>query len=181
MTATESISLEEFLSFFPLVDLPIALSDDIIFEISKTNKILPVIALTTFVAKWEKELDDETEIMACCQLAPQDDFYSLVYWKAGLMSYEFILVTIDKVEGNLIQKKVIAGVISNGSTIKQSTAKIEDDLSIQIMVGEKKVSDQHYDPSNSYSYHVEVLPDGQMMSSQDNEKLWQEQNSNQEN
>lgn len=180
MTASKSISLDEFLSFFPLVDLPIALSDEIISQISKANKILPVIAITTFMSQWEPELDDATEIMACCQLPPEEKYYSLVYWKAGLMSYEFILVTIDK-EANLIQKKVIAGIISNGITIKQSTAKIEDDLTINIMVGEKKVDDLHYDPQNSQSYYVEVLPNGQMMSSQDNELLWQEQNTKHKN
>ena len=68
MTASKSISLDEFLSFFPLVDLPIALSDEIISQISKANKILPVIAITTFISQWEPELDDATEIMACCQL-----------------------------------------------------------------------------------------------------------------
>lgn len=180
MKVSNSINLEEFLGFFPILDLPIALTDEVVPQISKVNKVFPEVAIATFLSKWEDDMDEFSEFLPCCQLPPQDNFYSFVYWKAVLMAYEFVLVTLDK-KGNFIQKKVIAGTISNGSTIKQSAARIEDDLSIHIVVGEKKVDDHQYDPTNSQSYYMEILPNGQMISSQEDDKLWQEKNSNKEN
>ncbi len=180
MKSSKKISLQDFLDFFPLVDLPIALSEEVIDQISRVNKVFPEIAIAQFLSKWEKEIDNTSEFLPCCQLPSQDDFYSIIYWKASLMAYEFILATLDK-EGNLIQKKVVAGVVSNGTSIIQSVAKIEDDLSIHIMVGEKKVDDLQYNPLNSKGYYMEILPTGQLISSKDEDELWQEKNINNEN
>lgn len=180
MSSSHTMSLNDFLSYFPIVDLPIALSEEVIDKISKLNKIIPPIAIAEYFSKWEEQIDDYTEFLACCQLTPQDDFTSLVYWKGSLMAYEFILVTLDR-KGQLIDKKVIAGIISNGSTIKQSVAKIEDDLTIHIMTGEKKVDELAYDPANSKGHYMEILPNGQLISSKEQDLTWQEKNSNKEN
>ena len=180
MKMKSEINFSEFLDYFPKVDLPIALSDAIIHEISKVNKVFPAAVISQYFSTWDDQIDETSEFLPCCQLPEQEDFYALIYWKASLMSYEFILATFDK-KGQLIQKKLIAGMSSNGSTILQSVAKIEDDLSIHIVTGEQAAEQQNYDPSFSKAYYMEILPNGQLISSKDEEMTWQEKNTNREN
>jgi hypothetical protein len=177
MSSNKDISVQDFLEFFPIVDLPITLNDDIVPEISKLNKVFPPEIIGAFFSKWDNDINETSEFLACCQLPPEKDFYSVVFWKASLLTYEFYLATLDK-NGELIQKKVVAGLISNGSTIKRSVAKIEEDLSIHIMIGEQVADDSPYKPENSKGFYMEILPNGQLISSQDDSILWQEKNTN---
>ena len=103
-------------------------------------------------------MDEYTEIVPCFQLPMEEDFLAIVYWKGSLMSYEYILATLAS-NGVLINKKVIAGTISNGATVKSSVATIDEDGCVFTMVGEYKEGEQ-YNPQNSSGYRFEMLPDG---------------------
>jgi len=151
------LELEALLACFPPIDPPITLSQEVAYRFSRDNKPLPQALISTYFAQWDK-MDDYTEVVPCCQLATDGDFYAIIYWKGSLMSYEYILATISP-QAQLINKKVIAGTISNGTTVKSSVATIDEESCVYTMVGELKEG-QLYDPSNSSGYRFEVLPDG---------------------
>ena len=89
------------------------------------------------------------------------------------MTYEYIIVTIQEKQ-KLVNKKVIAGTISNGQTIKKSVAHIDEDFNIRCVVGESKVGDK-YSPDHSKSFGFEILPDGQIMTSDEENNIWQQE------
>ena len=128
------MTFKEFLSFFPVVDLPITLSEDMVEIFSKNNKVLPSSAIAEFISKWEPEIDEYVEFIPCIQLPAEEEFIGLVYWKGGLMQYEYIIVTLTK-KGELISRKSISSTIVEGDAIKKSVAHIDEDLIINIMAG----------------------------------------------
>ena len=149
--------LEALLACFPPIDPPITLSEEIAYRFSRENKPLPQKIIVELFAQWHK-MDEYTEVVPCCQLATDGDFFAIIYWKGSLMSYEYILATLNP-NGTLLSKKVIAGTISNGATVKSSVATIDEDNCVYTMVGEHKEG-EHYDPSKSSGYRFELLPDG---------------------
>lgn len=149
--------VEALLDSFPTIDPPITLSEEVAYRFSRENKPLSQGLIAQFFSQWDT-IDEYTEMVPCCQVATDGDFFALIYWKGSLMSYEYILATINP-KGTLINKKVIAGTISNGATVKSSVANIDEDGCVYTMVGEIKEG-QPYDPSNSSAYRFEILPDG---------------------
>ena len=159
------LELEALLKFFPIIEPPLTLSEEITHKFSSENKPLPQALIAETFARWDT-FDEYTELVPCLQIASEGPYYAIVYWKGSLLSYEFILATLDE-QGILISKKVIAGTISNGQTIKTSVATIDEDSCIYSMVGEYKEELGEYDPTNSNAYKFEILPDGNINASKE--------------
>lgn len=156
------LELEALLEIFPIIDPPLTLSEEIVHKFSAKNKPLPQKLIEHFFANWDK-FDEYTELVPCCQLKSEGPYYSIIYWKGSLLSYEYILANIDS-QGILISKRVIAGTVSNGTTVKTSVATIDENGIIYSMVGE--IEDQKkFDPTKSTGFAFEILPDGQIDSS----------------
>ena len=151
------LELEALLNCFPLIEPPITLSEEIAHRFSRDNKPIPQELVDSLFGQWDK-MDEYTELVPCCQLATEGDFFAIIYWKGSLMAYEYILVTLDK-NGGLISRKVIAGTISNGTTVKSSVATIDEDGCVYSMVGEV-MQGQSYDPASSAGFRFEILPGG---------------------
>jgi len=167
-----SEKLEFLLSFFPELDPPITVSEEVIVSFSAKNKPIPQVLVDEFFARWEI-MDAYTELVPCFSLKTHRDFFAIVYWKGALLAYEYILMTIDP-QGNSISKKIIAGTLSNGQTIKKSVATIDEDLCVYSMVGEAIATEKIYTPTHSKAFKFEILPDGQIDSSQEENNLWEE-------
>lgn len=150
-----------FLSLFPEVKLPITLSEDSIHDLSKENDAIPERLIREFILPYEDDVDELTEFVACFRIAGVKDFHALVYWKAGLMNYNYILATYTK-SGDLIDKAVIAGTYSDGRLITRSFARIDDDWSITIVSGQTVGSSENYDASSSRTIDLDLLPDGKI-------------------
>ena len=159
----KNITLEELLSFFPEIELPIEVTEDLVMTADTVNKVLPAVIIEEFLVKWEgsEEFDEFTEFVPILQIQGLEEFHGLIYWKGGLMRYEYILVTLDKL-GNLISRKPVASTLSDGQTVKKSVAKIDEDLIIHIMAGENQANGK-YDPSNSQAFNMEVLHTGDII------------------
>lgn len=176
MDSNLKISLDEFLSFFPEVELPVVLTEESIHEINKRNKALPFAAINRYIKEWETSSDGESEedadelieYIACLQFDVAKNIKAIVYWKANLLSYEYYLLTINN-KGKLLSSKVIAGLISNGTDIKRSAATIKEDLTIHIVTGNEKDS---FSPSESKSFYMEIMPEGSIVSFQEENNLW---------
>ena len=155
-------SFSLFLDFFPEINPPLTVTNEAIKDISKNNKTFPEEFIAHYLFEWNKDMDEFTEYVPCFSLPTEDNYYSVVYWKASLLSHEFILATIDKKTTELINQKVIAGTISDGLRVVECVAKIEEDKSIHIMIGATKTKD--VDPLDSEAYYMEILPEGKIES-----------------
>ncbi|MBK8349623.1 MAG: hypothetical protein IPL08_19220 [Saprospiraceae bacterium] len=157
--------LERILHYFPETSLPILLSDDYLSEYEAGSDPFPQAFLDEIMMEWEKEADEFTEYIPVFRLPKEEKFYTVIYWKAGLLRYDFILVTLDK-QGELINKKSIASTIINDNIIKKSVASIEPDLIINIIAGQT-LDGEEYDASMSKAFAMEILPSGEIIFSLD--------------
>jgi hypothetical protein len=156
--------LENFISYFPEVELPVILSDDSLTLISATNDVIPAHYLSQFVGAWEANLESEfIEIVPCFKLTLEDKkVNSLVYWKGDILKYEFILVTFDE-GGKLIDRKVLCGTLVEGSIIKKSVANIDIDKIIHIVASAYDTSSGEFSPASSQNFAMEIMPNGEIV------------------
>lgn len=159
----KEIQLEDLLSFFPEVELPIEITDDLVLAADSINKVLPAPIIEKYLVKWEggEQFDEFTEFVPILRIREAEEFHALVYWKGGLMKYEYILVTLDK-HGDFITRRPIASTMSDGNTVKKSVSKIDEDMIIHIMAGENGVNEK-YDPSKSQAFNMEILHSGDII------------------
>jgi len=174
MNKNISKSLADLLKCFPLVEPPITVSGEVAPSFSAKNPPIPTKYMVQYFSEWEK-IDEYTEIVPCFQLQSPSNHIIIVYWKGGLLSYEFILASISPT-AKLISKKVIAGTVSNTKTIKESVAVIAEDHTIYTVVGESDVNSRVYKPENSQSFRFEILPDGTIQSIEEEKTTWEEEN-----
>jgi hypothetical protein len=172
MNASKQSEISLLLDLFPEISLPIVLTEDLAITFSSKNRPIPAALIAATIAKWEP-LDEYTEIVPCFLIPLNEKCDAIIYWVGSLMTYEYNIVTIFEKE-KLINKKVIAGTISNGKTIKKSVAQIDEDFNINCVVGESLVNDK-YHPNHSKSYGFEILPDGQIMTSDEQNNIWQKE------
>jgi hypothetical protein len=157
------VDFRHFLEKFPEVELPITLGEEAHHDFSLTNDPLPTLMIAQYIDLIEGgESDELTEFIACFQIPETGEFYAVVYWKAELMAYQYVLATFSK-KGVLIDKRTIAGTYSDGKTLTQSVATIDEDWTIHIVTGQTAVERRVYDASSSTAYELEILPDGQIV------------------
>ncbi len=160
---TRGQSFTTFLKCFSKEALPVTLSEDSILYFSSNNSPLPQELINRFLLQQSKEEDDEyTEYIACCKIPETDKMHALVYWRGGLLSYEFVLITLDK-NGVLLDRKIIAGTKSDGQKIIRSIATIDQDWIIHVVVGQQENENMYYDPSKSKNMTLELMANGEIV------------------
>lgn len=163
MIKKQRISFQHFLEKFPEIDLPITLSEDIHFEFSRNNDPLSDVAIQQFIIRHEEASDDEhVEYVPCFRLKKTEKFHAVVYWKASLLNYQYVLLTFDLKE-NLIDRSIIAGTKVEKDTLMRSVATIDEDWIIYVMAGVASASSNIYDASSSKSFHLEILATGKII------------------
>jgi hypothetical protein len=132
-----TIKIDNFIGKFPKVDLPVILSEDAHHEFSKENDPLNTPMIDVFIAKYEaNEPDDFTEYIPCFSLPLSNKpFAAIVYWKAGLLTYDYVLATYDMKSGVMLDKRAISGTKVVDNAVKRSVAIIKEDLSIDVAEG----------------------------------------------
>lgn len=149
----------EFIEFFPLLELPLSLLPDISL-IPSGNLPLPGIMLDAYILPFEgDEADEYTEYIPYGRIAGTKDFQALIYWKASVMQYEFILATYG-VEGNLLSHAIIGGLRSDHEGILHSVAVINEDMSITIAEGLSPEQEENLDLNKTNTYQMAILSDG---------------------
>ncbi len=164
---TRSQSFSSFLKYFSKEKLPVTLSEENVTYFSSRNPPIPEELIRRFIGQNNTEEDDEyTEYIACCKIPKTDKMHAVVYWKGGLLTYEYTLVTYNK-NGVLIDRKVIAGTKSDGKTIVHSVATIDENWIINVVVGQQNESEKLYDPSGSKNMSLELMANGEITFSLD--------------
>jgi len=159
MQIKQTINFKHFLEKFPEIELPITLSDDSAIEFSKNNEPLPAQMIQEFIDDQE---DEFTEYIACLRIPKTLDFHAIIYWKAALLNYQYILATYTK-NGKLIDNSVIAGTYSDGKSLTKSVATIEEDWIIYIVSGQTAANASTYDPTTSNAFNLELLATGEII------------------
>lgn len=157
------LSFAGFLEYFPSVELPVTLGEEAHHHFSQMNDPLPIRAIAQYLAPLSQNPDDEdiTEYVPCFQLPEAGDFRTIVYWKAGLLSYEYHLVTFTAV-GDLIDHRVIAGSHYQNGVLTQSAATISEAHIIYIVSGQAKLQDGSYDAASSRMNHLRFSEKGHL-------------------
>lgn len=152
----------DFLAKFPPVPLPVTLGEDTHHVFSTENEPLPDAMIVQFIHPAEQTVaDDEfTEYVPCFALKDTEYFFALVWWKATLLNYEYVLATFTP-KGELIDRRVIAQTtVLNTGKIRRSVATIDEDWVIFIAEGESSDAGDHFDPTTSKTYDIEIMADG---------------------
>jgi len=155
----KKVSFSTYLKKFPPVELPVTLGSDTHIEFSRANTPLDPLEIEDYILPLEKDVDEFTEFIPCFCLPDTNDFIAIIYWKAGLMDYQYRIVTYDK-RGDVLSNEVIAGLFSNGTMLAQSLATIDHTLTIHIVSGQGKADAKTYDPTESTSKELEIFKDG---------------------
>jgi len=156
------MTFNQFIQKFPEENLPISINEESASTFSQENEPLSQKAITEFILPIEGDADELTEFVPGFRIAGLKDVTALLYWKAGLLSYEYVLATFEK-SGKLIDRQVIAGTVSDGRGIVRTFARIDEDKTIYMVSGMVEGSEDEYDASNSTARELELLPDGRMI------------------
>ena len=157
------VKFPHFLEKFPEVVLPVTLAEEAHHAFSWNNDPLPALMIEQFILPLEdRETDDFTEFVPCMRIPDTNEFHAVIYWRAGLMNYQYTLACYTK-KGELIDKRVIAGTFSDGQALTASVATIDEDWIISVVSGEAGAGQKLYDPSSSTAYQLELLPEGRIV------------------
>lgn len=160
--SNKKTDFELFIASFPAISLPITLGEDTHIIFSRKNKPLHQDLIQEFIEPLEDQVFDDTmEVVPCFRIADIKDFYAIVYWKAELMNYQYILVTISK-DKEVIDKKTIAGTFSDGRQLTQSVATINDKRQIYVASGQSAADQEDYEAASSSVQRMVILDDGQI-------------------
>lgn len=169
MKRLPAYTFDDFLSYFPAIDLPVNLTETSIHSFEKENKPFPEGIIEQFIHPLEEGIPDEfTEFIPCFQLKETHQFTAIVYWKAGLMEYQYIMATYGEKQ-QLIKSAVIAGTKTTQDEILRSVAHLDEDWMIHIVEGSKNVEAATYDPEKSHHYSMEILDSGEIIFSLNDE------------
>jgi len=127
-------SFTEFIDFFPLLKLPFSLLPDL-EQIPADPVPLPEILLAAYILPFEgDEVDEYTEYIPYGKIEGTKDYHALVYWKAGVLKYEFILATYQ-LDGQPTSHAIIGGIRYEEEGTIHSVAIIHEDFRITIAEG----------------------------------------------
>ncbi|MCO6484879.1 MAG: hypothetical protein J5I41_03790 [Saprospiraceae bacterium] len=119
----------DFLQYFPEVSLPVSLTASSAMAFARDNPPLPALWSAFTVERWE-----EGETDAYTEFQPGFSFRigrntGIVYWKASLLHYAYILVILSA-KGEVLDRLELAETRSEEGLLFQGAAVIEEDGSI---------------------------------------------------
>ena len=159
---TRAQAFKSFLKHFSKEKLPITLSDETVSYFDRKNTPFNQSVIRQFIKQGESEDDELTEYVPCCIIPGTKDFHAVIYWRGMMLEYDFLLATFNK-NGILINKKVIAGVRSDGKNVKRSVATIDEDWIISIVAGEQVGKETLYNPLKSQIMTMELMSNGEII------------------
>lgn len=162
---SEQPSLEDLnllLRYFPPVDLPVTLTFTSHEAFSRDHKPLPEMLTDYFLAGWEGEEPDEfTEYVPGFQFEGKQ-YLGLVYWKAGLLNYRYVLVLLDK-KGRFLERLVLAETLVEDRHVRQGVAMISADGEIFMVESESDAEGDLATPAGSLTDRYRITEAGEIV------------------
>jgi len=160
----KKLYFHDFLAKFPPVPMPVTLGEDTHHTFGTENDPLSDAMTAQFIHPTEAvAADDEfTEYVPCFSIDNTDQFIALVWWKAELLNYEYVLATFNE-KGELIGQAVIAGTTVKDGTVTRAVAVINEEWEITIGEGTSPDGNQIFDPTTSRTRNLEILVNGEIV------------------
>ena len=155
------IRFTEFLDRFHEVEWPAVLTEESYVEFSRRSKPLPQLLIEAFIAPFEG-IDETTEFIPCLKWAISKDITAVVYWKAELLNYQYILGVYNN-EGFQIDRQVIAGSGYSDEQVLRRVATISSDRIVHILEGAEDLKSGSFDPVDTDRYQLEIADDGEII------------------
>jgi hypothetical protein len=161
----DRINFSYFLEKFPTQPFPITLRADTYEELDGGKDPLPTLLIEQYLLDENEEDDGLTEHIACLRLPAHDNYEAIVYWRAGLLNYEYILKTYTKDGVGVIDSQVIAGTVVENEMLIESVATINEERIIYIATGASDIRDNSFDSTKNKVKHFEIVDDGTIVES----------------
>ena len=157
-------SFADFVAKFPPVNMPITLGEDTHHTFGTENDPLPEAMIEQYIVPLEtKTPDDEfTEYVPCFSFNDTKTFVALVWWKAELLNYEYVLSTYT-LKGQLISSHVIAQTKIGAKGVYHAVTTINEDYEIMVASGVSPDGNTGFEPGSSKMSHLEILANGQVI------------------
>ena len=156
------IEFPQFAAKFPPVAMPVTLGEDDHHTFGTENEPLSDEMIAQFIHPIEPVADDEfTEYVPCFAIEDAGGFIALVYWKAALLTYEYVLATFSP-KGECIARRVIARTAVTNGKIVRTVSTIDAELTIFIAEGQASETEDDFDPTTSKTYTLEIMPNGEV-------------------
>ena len=111
----QDLSFENFINFFPVVELPYTITSETHRILSANNDPIAAKWMFEHVYPQKESIDEFTEFMPCFAIPGTNKFFGLIFWEANLEGNSFYLSTFS-LKGILINQQKIAGMkyVENG-------------------------------------------------------------------
>lgn len=161
---SRKLTFPDFVAKFPAVAMPVTLGEETHHAFGTENDPLSDELIAQFIHPTEAIVPDDpfTEYVPCFAIDNTEQFIALVWWKAELMNYEYVLATFN-LKGQLIDREVIAYTRVGEGKIFRAVATIGDDLEIVIAEGVSNSDNDAFDPSSSRMREMEILASGEIV------------------
>lgn len=157
------MTFNQFVQKFPEITLPISVTEDTASAASLDNEPLSQRMIDEYLLPIDPNTDEMTEFVPCFRIPNMDEVHALCYWKAGLLNYQYILATFQK-NGVFIDSHVIAGTLSDGVSVIQTVARIDEYNTIYMVSGMATNGiGENYEAIQSRAKELELLSDGRLI------------------
>lgn len=159
-----TVSFEQFLEYFPSIELPVTLGERTHHLFSRQNDPLPPQVIEQYLLPIEEDTPDElTEFVPGFRVRGKQGFVGLVYWKAGLLNYQYRLVTFHLKSEQFIAQRVLAGLYYDGLELTQSVATITPELQIYVVSGQQQSGIENYQAGGSTAQRFQISSTGKIV------------------
>ena len=160
----KKLHFHDFLAKFPPVSMPVTLGEDTHHTFSTENEPLSDAMISQFIHPTETVLaDDEfTEYVPCFSIDNTETFIAVVWWKAELLNYEYVLATFSD-KGELIGRRTLAGTTVKDGVVTRAVALINEEWEITVGEGTSPDGNQIFDPTTSRTRNLEILINGEIV------------------
>ncbi len=159
MIQTPEALFEEYLGFFTPLDLPFSLLPDL-EQIPSDPEPLPGTLQEAFILPFEgDEVDEYTEYIPFGRIAGTKEYHALIYWKAGVLRYEYILATYST-GGTPLSHAIVGGLRYEEEGTLHSVGVVHEDLTITIAEGLARTEEAGLNPDQTQTYLMVITPAG---------------------
>ena len=157
------LKFPDFIAKFPPVNMPVTLGEDTHHVFSTENEPLSDAMIAQFIHPTEPVVSDDefTEYVPCFAIDDTEQFIALVWWKAELLNYEYILATFN-IKGELISREVIGYTRVGEGKVHRAVVTINEEYELIIAEGTSDERDL-FDPTTSKTRHLEILATGEIV------------------
>ncbi len=163
MNQSEYLDFNVFLARFTIVDPPVQVDDETYHEINEIHEPLPNILVSAFVERKGAD-EDLAEYVPVFRLPDLHNFVCLVFWRAGVLQYDYILAIFTQ-EGARIDQKVVASTIYSQEKTIKSVAKFDEEGMVTVIEGIEDAKTGELVAANSKQLFFEILENGTIQQS----------------